>query len=261
MTFTWVLRVTACALLFWQLTHHACAETTSPDKPVKEEGSPHDAPVVDEAKIELARILAHPPRRFHLLMEALPFLVYGKDQRGNYVAFCDSSAIAWDVVGETDSDQLSYYIKYVALFFWSNIDKRLDSSLTVVVNAGGFSLRKVLNGSVKRVLVALIVGLNATVPFVGRRTGRVFLLNAPSFLSPLISMASKLAKSDVTFEVHGKREDWVPALLDYVGAPHLPVEYGGTNPIKPEDANAVRYMKEYVKQIMRQQKAAVKSKL
>ncbi|KAL8448731.1 hypothetical protein Emag_003857 [Eimeria magna] len=261
MAFTWALRVAACALLLLHLSHHACAETISSEKPVEVVAAQHDAPVVEEAKKEIERILAHPPRRFHRLMAALPFSIYEKDQRGNYVAFCDSSAIDWDVVGDTDSEELSDYIKYVALFFWHNIDKRPDSSLSVIVNADGFSFRKVMNGSVKSVLVGLISGLNATVPFVGQRPGVVFLINAPSFLSPLISMASKLAKSKVEFKAFSRREDWEPALVDYVGAEHLPVAYGGSNPTKLEDATAVRYMKEYVRQIMRQRKAAVNSKL
>ncbi|KAL8448187.1 hypothetical protein Emed_003934 [Eimeria media] len=261
MAFMWALRVAACALLLLHLSHHAFAETTSPDKPLEEQGAQHDAPVVEETKKELTRILANPPRTFHRLMAALPFTIYEQDKRGNYVAFCDSSAINWDVVAETNSEELSAYIKYVALFFWHNIDKRSDSSLSVIVNADGFSFRKVMNGSVKSVLVGLITGLNATVPFVGHRPGVVFLINAPSFLSPLISMASKLAKSKVDFKAYSRREDWQPALVEYVGAEHLPVAYGGSNPTKLEEATAVRYMKEYVRQILRQKKAAANSKL
>ncbi|KAL8433888.1 hypothetical protein ACSSS7_003549 [Eimeria intestinalis] len=195
-------------------------------------------------------------------MAALPFSIYEKDKHGNYVAFCDSSSIDWDVVSETSSDEMSSYIKYVALFFWNNIDKRPDSSLSVIVNAEGFSFRKVMNGSVKSVLLGLITGLNSIVPLVGSRRGVVFIINAPSFLSPLISMASKLAKSEVEFRVLSRRDEWQPALVEYVGIDHLPLDYGGSNPTKREDAIAVRYMKEYVKQIMKQQqKAAAKSKL
>ncbi|KAL8427945.1 hypothetical protein Efla_003459 [Eimeria flavescens] len=256
------LRIWGLALLLLAaLLPFACAESSgSSSSPKEEKATTHEEVVGEEKKREVRRILANPPASFHSLMAALPFSIYEKDKTGNYVAFCDSNAINWEVVGETQSAELSDYIKYVALFFWTNVDKRADSSLKVVVDASGFSMRKVVNGSVKTVLVALVSGLNATVPFVGQRPGSVFLINAPSFLSPLVTMASKLAKSKVDFRALNGRAEWQPALIEAIGEEHLPEAFGGSNPIKLEDAAVMRYMKEYVRRIAKQ-KRALKSKM
>lgn len=172
-----------------------------------------------------------------------------------------SQGIDWSTVNDIRPEELSEYIKYLALFFWRNVDKRADSSLTVVVDAKGFSISKVMNGNVKTVLDSIVAGLNDTVAYVGERPGRVFLINTPSFLGPLINLISKLLRTGVELTALSTREKWEPALREYVGEPFLPVEYGGTNKTRLEDSVVVRYIKHSVGMLRKQKGAASKSKL
>lgn len=59
----------------------------TPNQPV----DTNNGPILPEKKEEVERILASPPAAFNRLMAAVPFSIYGKDKRDNYVAFCNVS--------------------------------------------------------------------------------------------------------------------------------------------------------------------------
>lgn len=52
----------------------------------------HSQPVISEKQREAQKILSNPPLAFNKFLSAVPFSIYGKDKRGNYVAFCNVSA-------------------------------------------------------------------------------------------------------------------------------------------------------------------------
>lgn len=170
------------------------------------------------------------------------------------MCFCfvfQSGSIVWDVVEKMTHEQLSDFIRYFALFFWKHVDKRASSELTVVIDAGGFPFRKVVNGSVKMVLDSIVEGLESTVPYVGERTGQVFLINVPSFLNPVIVLVTKILRNGVNLTSYGSRSKWEPALKRHVGEQHLPREYGGTNSTKLHESVVVKYIKHSVEKILR----------
>lgn len=217
--------------------------------------------IIPEKLQEATSILENPPAAFSLLMNAVPFSLYGKDKNGNYIAFCNSRTIDWDAISGIGPEELSDYIKYVALFFWHHVDQRPDSSLTLVVDARGFSFNKIMNGSVPTVLNSIVTALNDTVPFVGERPGHVFLINAPSFLGPVMNVAKKLVRSKIDFLAFKNRKDWEIALRDHIGSEHLPVEYGGTNEMKLEDSPVVKYIKRSVTRLIKLKRTVPRSKM
>lgn len=247
-------------VVFFALIQATNAEVTTGGAPHQPTDA-NNGPILPEKKEEVERILAKPPAAFKRLMAAVPFSIYGKDKRNNYIAFCNSQTIDWGIVNDIKPEELSEYIKYLALFFWKNVDRRADSSLTVIVDAKGFSLGKVINGSVKAVLDSIVAGLNDTVAYVGERPGQVFLINTPSFLGPILSLVSKLLRTGVDLTALSSREKWEPALKEYVGEEFLPVEYGGTNKTTLEDSMVVKYIKDSVGRLIKQKRAGVKSNL
>lgn len=246
------LRFASFAVLLLLVTHAAGKSVRAPGA-VSQERKGSIIPGKDR---EVQQILSNPPTAFSKLMDAVPFTIYGKDKSGNYVAFCDSKLIKWNVVNDMDSQAIVDYIKFVALFFWTHVDQRADSSLTVVVNADGFSLSKVISGSVKTVLDSITTGLDATVPYVGERSGKVFIINSPSFLSPVIAVASKLVRNGVELSSYSSREQWEPALKAHIGDEYLPAEYGGKNLTKLSESSVVRFMKSAVRKILKEKRVA-----
>lgn len=176
--------------------------------------------------------------------------------------FCvQSSRIDWSVVNDLKPGELRDYVTYFALFFWSYVDKRKDSSLTLVVDANGFSMGKVLNGSAKAVLNNIIAGLDDTIPYVGERPGYVFIINAPRFLNPLITFISKWLPPGVKLSSYSGREKWESALREYIGEDNLPIKYGGRNPMELENSFVVQYISESVKKLMKHKESFAASKL
>ena len=159
-----------------------------------------------------------------------------------FILCVQSSRIDWPVVESFSEEALSAFVFFYALFFWVNVDRRADSSLTVVVDAGGFSLRKVVGGSARRVLNSLVGGLNKTVRYIGERPGCVFLLNTSSFLGPLISLISSIVNTGVIIQSYSKRSQWENVLKEHIGEEYLPREYGGTNSVPLADALASKYI-------------------
>ena len=159
-----------------------------------------------------------------------------------FILCVQSSRIDWPVVESFSEEALSAFVFFYALFFWVNVDRRADSSLTVVVDAGGFSFRKVVGGSARRVLNSLVEGLNKTVRYIGERPGCVFLLNTSSFLGPLISLISSIVNTGVIIQSYSKRSQWENVLKEHIGEEYLPREYGGTNSVPLADALASKYI-------------------
>lgn len=172
-----------------------------------------------------------------------------------------SGAVDWDVVDTISAEKLSEYMKYVSLIFWRHIDKRPNSVLSVVLDANGFSMGKVISGSARNVLSAIVNGLNETVDYVGYRPGTVFLINAPSFLSPLVKVVAKLSRVQVAFHVLSKPSKWQPVLKEHIGEENLPIEYGGSNKLPLDSSPVVTFIRASVKKIRQKKEAAAKSKL
>ncbi|OEH73570.1 hypothetical protein cyc_05095 [Cyclospora cayetanensis] len=234
-----------------------CSTGVKDDAPNDLASANTNGPIVKGKESEVAEILASPSACFPELISAVPFSIYGVDKHGNHVIFLEGRSINWEVVSSKKSHDLVDYVKYLALFFWVNVDKRANSALTVVVDTNGFTLRKVLNGSVKAVLDALVSGLESTVQYVGERPGHVFLLNSPAYLSPLISLLSGLVHPKVQLVSVSSRKKWEVLLQDHVGASFLPVEYGGLKAKTLMDSPFVKSIDQEVRRIL-ESKTAVK---
>lgn len=210
---------------------------------------------------ELKRRLLNPPHSFHKLLGAVPLSIYGKDRKHNYVCFCDSGRIDWEVVSELQAGELRDYVTYFALFFWSYVDRRTESSLTLVVDADGFSMSKVLNGSAKAVLNNILAGMDDTIPYVGERPGYVFIINAPKYLNPLINFISRWVPKDVKLSSYSGRDKWEKALKEHIGEENLPIKYGGSNRMPLESSLVVKYISESVRKLMTHKNSSTTSKL
>lgn len=250
-----MVRFVPVVLLLFALSQaaYATADLAPPEGDAVEASA-----IVPEKANKVASILSNPPPDIPQLMKAVSFHIYGKDKHGNYIAFCRTKNIDWDIVKE--NEKVSQYMKYMALFFWIHVDRRQKSTLSVVVDAEDLPASKVLNGSVTILLSSIIRGLNSTWPYVGQRSGRVIIVNSPGFLRPGIGFASKLLPESVYLVAYSDRSQWEPLLKEFFGAENLPVEYGGTNPVEVKDSIVVKHIEGSVLSIMKQ-KAGLRGKL
>lgn len=161
-------------------------------------------------------------------------------------AFLQSDNIDWDLVGDVDSARIREYITYLSVLFWTRVDPRPDGQLTVVVDASGFTFKRVVGGAVKTVLTAIAQAINEVAAVVGSRGGAVIFINSPRILGPLLSLISTLLRKNVRLVSYSSRSSWEPALKELVASENLPVEYGGESPVPLEHSAVSRKILEMV---------------